>query len=84
MPCDQLKEEYKAQILYHVNLYRTRFQCGLNLHIHKFILNTNKRCLVFVMSNFVLNIMFSSMLSNFELCQQRRARLLPCLRMRDF
>jgi hypothetical protein len=38
--------------------------------IYKFILNTNKRYLVFITSNFVLNMIFSSMLSIFEFCQQ--------------
>jgi hypothetical protein len=39
--------------------------------IYKFILNTNKRCLLFVTSSFVLNMIFSSMLSIFELCQRK-------------
>jgi hypothetical protein len=66
-----LKERYKAQILCYVNKYRvtyiaTCFQCGLNtllitMLIYKFILNKNKRCLVFVTYNFVLNTIFSSM-----------------------
>jgi hypothetical protein len=63
MSYDQLKERYKTQILYHVNKCRvtciaTCFQCKLNTLLN--ILNTNKWCLVFVMSNFVLNMIFSS------------------------
>jgi hypothetical protein len=72
MTYDQLKERYKAQILYYVNTFRftyivTCIQCGfdtlLNLPfkstfflIYKFILNTNERCLVFATSSFDLNI----------------------------
>jgi hypothetical protein len=82
MSYDQLKERYKAQILYYVNMYRftyiaTYIQCELqdtllNLPfkftflIDKFILNTNIRCLVFATSSFHLNIIFSSILSIFE------------------
>jgi hypothetical protein len=73
IPCDQWKERCKAQILYHVNKCRVtytamHFQCGLDtlsilpfkatFVIYKFILNTNKQCLVFVTSNFVLNMIF--------------------------
>jgi hypothetical protein len=91
MSYHQLKERYKAQILYHVNKYQvtyinTCFQCGLNtllnlpfkatLFIYKFILNTNKWCLVFATSNFILNMIFSSMLPIFELCQQKQGSYL--------
>jgi hypothetical protein len=82
MSCDQLKEKCIAKNLYHVNKFRVTyiamcFQCQLNTQlnlafkatflIYKFFLNTNKRCLVFVKSNFVLNMIFPSMLSIFEL-----------------
>jgi hypothetical protein len=91
MSYDQLKERYKAQILYYVNTYpftyiATCIQCGLdtllnlpfksNFLIYKFILNTNKRWLVFATSRFDLYIIFHSMLSIFELCQRKQD---PCL-----
>jgi hypothetical protein len=85
MPYDQWKERYKTQILYDVNKCQvtyiaTYFQCKLDallnlpfkamFVIYKIILNTNKQCLEVVTSNFVLNMIFSSMLSIFELYQQ--------------
>jgi hypothetical protein len=87
MSYDQLKEKYKAKILYRVNTYQfiyiaTCIQRGLDtplkpvtfkstILIYKFILNTNKWCLVFVMFSFDLNIIFSSKLSIFELWQRK-------------
>jgi hypothetical protein len=88
MSCDKLKERYKAQILYHINMFQftmytaTCIQCGLDtllnlpfksiFLIYEFILNTNKWCSVFATSSFNLNITFSSMLSVFELCQHKQ------------
>jgi hypothetical protein len=46
----------------------------------KFILNTNKRCLVFATSSFILNMIFSSMLSIFELCQRKQGSCLVYIR----
>jgi hypothetical protein len=86
MSYDQLKERCKALILYYVNTYRvtctaTCIQCWLDtllnlpfnstLLSYKFILKTNKRYLVFATSRFVLIIIFSRMLSIFELCQRK-------------
>jgi hypothetical protein len=86
MPYDHLKERYKAHILYHVNKCQVTYiatciQCRLdtllNLQLkatfftYKFIMNTDKRCLAFATSGFVLNMTFSSMLSIFELCQRK-------------
>jgi hypothetical protein len=86
MSYDQFKEGYKAQILCYVDTYiATCIQCGLDtllnlpfkstILIYMFILNTNKRCLVFLTSGFDLNI-FSSMLSIFELCQRKQGSCL--------
>jgi hypothetical protein len=70
MSYDQLKEEYKAQILYYVNKCQltsitTCINTLLNVTFlnYKFILNTNKRCPVFATPSFALNMIFSSMLS---------------------
>jgi hypothetical protein len=73
-------DHYKGQICYHVNKCRVTymakcFQCGLKSAIqsygffftYKFILNTYIRFVAFVTPNFALNIIFSSMLSTFEL-----------------
>jgi hypothetical protein len=80
---DQLKLRYKAQILAPLHLYRHVYSMRVRyilpfkstFIISKFILNTNKRCLVFVMSSFDVN-MFSSMLSIFELCQRKQGSCL--------
>jgi hypothetical protein len=87
MSYDQLKERYKAQMLYYVNMGRVTYiatciQCRLDtllnlpfevtFLIYQFILNISKRCLVFATSYFVLNMIFSSMLSIFELCQRKQ------------
>jgi hypothetical protein len=89
---DQLKERYKGQFQYHVNTFRFTYvatcihQCGLDtllslpfmstFLIYQFLLTTNKRCLVFSTFSFDLNIIFSSMLSIFELCQSNQGSCL--------
>ena len=63
----------KCEVTYITTCIQCRLDTLLNLPfkatflIYNFILNTNKRYLVFVMSSFVLNITFCSMLSIFEL-----------------
>jgi hypothetical protein len=81
---DQLKERYRAQILYYRLTYIATFiQCGLDILpfkftflIYKFILNTSKRCLMFATSGFDLNILCFRMLSLFELCQRKQGSFL--------
>jgi hypothetical protein len=86
MSYDQLKERCKTNIFYYQLTYITTcIQCGLDtllnlafkstFLIYKFILNTNKRCVVFDTSTFVLKMNFSSMLCIFELCPQNSCRV---------
>jgi hypothetical protein len=71
-------------MLYYVDTGRVTYiamciQCGLDtFHLKllflfkKFIQNTIKRCLVFATSYFVLKMLFSSMLSSYELSQRKQ------------
>jgi hypothetical protein len=64
----QLKERYKAQLFYDVKTYRLTFipmfiQCRLDILLNKFILKTNKRCLMFAKPSFDFEVIFPSILS---------------------
>jgi hypothetical protein len=74
MSYDQLKERCKSHILYRGKKnVESPIQYELDtlsnlpfkvtFLIYNVILNTNKRCLVFSTSGFVLNLIYSSMLS---------------------
>jgi hypothetical protein len=76
-----LCKHVSIHLYHHVYSMRVRYSVK-PASIYKFILDTNKRYLVFVTASFDLDITFSTMLSIFELYQ--KTMLVPCLHTRHF